>query len=70
MTQVVQKTTDPKSYVPKSYVPTNKDRINMTKVEAIEDGQRLRERDARKEAAGKAFDEEEKVKKVTKKKKK
>lgn len=57
-----QKSTDPKSFVPKNVVPPNPERINMTKVEAIKDSERLKERDARKEKAGKAFDVEETTK--------
>lgn len=55
----VQKSTDPKSFVPKTTVPVNRDRLFMKKADAVADKERLKERDARKEAAGKAFDEEE-----------
>lgn len=64
---IAQKSTDPKSFTPKSYVPHNPDRIKMTKKEAIEDSRKLRERDARKEQAGIAFDIEEAEKAKAKK---
>ena len=64
---MVQKSSDPKSFVPKSRVPDNPERKNMTKAEAIEDNNRLKERNARQEAAGRAFDIEEAEKAKAKK---
>lgn len=64
---MVIKSTDPKSYVPTNIVPDNPARKFMKKEEAIEDDRRLKERSARKEQAGIAFDVEEAEKTKTKK---